>query len=306
MRHLLAGIDEAGYGPIMGPLLVSCVAFSVPEDEVLLELRDQWKTWGLRVGDSKEVYSQGGLEALERTILPFMALEGGIPGTLRELLLRLGAGVEEWGEYPWYLGEGPSLPWCLELDEVEALTRTLRASLMNGKVSLLAWRSRPVYVLEFNRRVQRGNKGWLLAHMVGQLLRWAGTRGEGSSMDHVDCDRLGGRKFYGELLQYCFCVKPKIQEETMKRSSYVMDLEDRRLTVSFAVDADKRSVAVGLASMMCKYLRELHMNMINAYWRERFPGLMHTAGYPVDGQRFLDELGAEMTEEIRRLLVRSR
>jgi hypothetical protein len=42
--------------------------------------------------------------------------------------------------------------------------------------------------------------------------------------------------------------------------------------------------------MTAKYLRELRMARLNAFFAERLPGLAPTAGYVQDGRRFLAEI----------------
>ena len=58
--------------------------------------------------------------------------------------------------------------------------------------------------------------------------------------------------------------------------------------------ADGDSVAVALASMLCKYLREVCMVQFNAFWAKHVPGIQPTAGYPVDAKRFIDEIRPAM------------
>ena len=53
---------------------------------------------------------------------------------------------------------------------------------------------------------------------------------------------------------------------------------------------------VALASMVCKYVRELMMGLLNAFWQERVEGLAATAGYYTDGRRFFGEIGQAMAE----------
>ena len=47
---------------------------------------------------------------------------------------------------------------------------------------------------------------------------------------------------------------------------------------------------VALASLVCKYVRELSMHAFNQFWSEQVPGLKPTAGYPLDAVRFKQDI----------------
>ena len=53
-------------------------------------------------------------------------------------------------------------------------------------------------------------------------------------------------------------------------------------------------LAVALASMLCKYLRELCMRQFNRFWEKHVPGLEPTAGYPVDAKRYYEAIQPAM------------
>ena len=62
------------------------------------------------------------------------------------------------------------------------------------------------------------------------------------------------------------------------------------VTVTFASRGEDRAFPTALASCMAKYTRELMIHLLNRWFCARVPGLKPTAGYYVDGKRFLRDL----------------
>src|SRR5438128_8573850 len=95
-RKLLVGVDEAGYAPNLGPLVVAAVALEVPDDVASESLWDHLAPDVTRypasdgepliIDDSKRVYvAANGLAHLERTALTLCAACATIPRTFRDL-----------------------------------------------------------------------------------------------------------------------------------------------------------------------------------------------------------------------------
>ena len=295
---VVAGIDEAGYGPRLGPLLVSAVAFRVPDDAadgclwerlapvVGRSVRDRER---VAVDDSKRLFSQStGPRHIERTALAFAAAAGITAGTFRELLGSVAVLGETPESYPWYDGADFAVPLAAQAEQLAADAQRLRDA---AGAEFLEVRALPVLVGEYNRMVDRvGTKSATLFLKNAALLThlWERWGDEGLTV-HVD--KHGGRDRYGLLLhQTFFGCWVQVLREGRDESVYEVRDGDRRMTVGFCRKGDSRHLPVALASIYSKYIRELFMRGFNAWWTAHVPGLKPTAGYAADANRFLRDI----------------
>ncbi len=302
---LLGGLDEAGYGPKLGPLVVSGAVLRAPAEASLWDLladgvsREGGRDGRVVVQDSKLRHlGPSGLRKLEETVWPFLRLAGIRPPiTSRDLIRKLGEGGEARGAEPWY-GEG-SLKLPLEADPggLEALESRLRGAVRKARAEFLGFRCRVIEPADLNQGMTGGrNKADFHAGQVGKLLNDLLDVG-GPGAWRIDVDKLGGRAYYTRPLVEAFPGWGLLTVgEDSGRSRYRLVHNKTRLDIAFAKGADRDHGLVALASCLSKYLRELSMVLFNRWWAKRVEGLKPTAGYPGDADRFLKAIRTAILE----------
>ncbi len=290
----VVGIDEAGYGPNLGPLVQAAVGMHLPDGDIA-----GWETLKpvvrrchekadkrLLIDDSKKVYTRGGLEALETGALSVLAPESPDLMYLMSALL-MAQCTPPLFEEPWYVRE-ESLPLVADRKDIEWPEAF---GFTPANVSL-------VQPATFNRICdESGSKAAVLSRGFAELLQYISVGWSGPDPIVIQCDKHGGRNFYAAMLQEAFPNGWVIAEkEGAAESRYRVEMLDRPVTVTFRPRADGDSVAVALASMLCKYLREICMRQFNRFWATHVPGIQPTAGYPVDAKRFFEEIKPAMAK----------
>ncbi len=320
-RVLTIGVDEAGYGPLLGPLAIGATAFRVqPRSRWQPGLRSKLRSlvrntptakegWDeplpVPIDDSKLVLQRCGLQGLARGVGAFAAaMDQAPPADLADLVFRFSdRQPDEFARVPWFQSLEsatlPTYPWTGPLHDRFAAV----------SVEALDLRVLPVDAIELNAAFHEiGNKAGVLGILSGTLVTSILDRHPGEDAIVV-MDRHGGRKDYAGYLSSLFpfaqldaCRAPRDE------SRYRVRLPDRELLFRFVTKGDRASLAVGWASMAAKLTRELFMRCFNEWFAARNPALRPTAGYFADGRRFLRDAAPIIADEsiAETVLVRSR
>ena len=311
---ILIATDEAGYGPKLGPLVVTASVWEVPDTRVVAEtIADAFTVIsnpvlvdGLRikVDDSKAVFHPK--SAGKKGSVGYLKLERVTQAGCLWCRLageRLAIANDLAGPDKDSIG---STPWLNAFDQ-ETIETDPGKELVNhwqqGKAKLLWIRSRVITAKAFNRFCSAGmNKSDLLTETSLHLVKLAldqRTLTQNQTVA-VFCDRHGGRRYYAGPLQSAFDGSlVQVIDESKVESSYRVPYEDGDFTIRFTVKGDSFT-PVAFSSIVAKYLREKAMESLNAYFAHRHTEsepLCPTAGYPVDADRFLKDIAPIIRRE---------
>lgn len=300
---VVAGIDEAGYGPILGPLVASAAAFEVPREAWHLCL---WKrlsksvtnattTRGRRIviQDSKKVYHRKeGLGKLERSVLAVFGAWREHPGSFGQLLAHIHPeALASSREYVWYQDQEATLPRAADGGSVRIASAQLLRDMTAASMRVAGLMSEILPEGHYNRLVGlTQNKASALFGLVLKLIQRTADANPNRDL-LILVDKQGGRGRYGDLLMRAFeDRKLRVLNESAEESEYELQGRLTKWRIRFSEGGDGKHMAIALASMLSKYVRELYMERFNSYWCAQVADLAPTAGYHEDGVRFLRDI----------------
>ena len=315
----LIGIDEAGYGPNLGPLVIAATVWRIdgplPDDRQLdarvapvisrqaaRSRRALVKVGAstdavtrspaarrVRIADSKAIYNpQVGLAPLELNVLAMSAASGVLPADCQAFWQSIAPqAVPHRDAEVWNQAFNPQLPLEADVKLISRLGQRVAAGLDGAGLQFLGARATVLFPAQFNQCVaDAGSKGAALSRSAVALAADCLAQCPDNEAIRVCGDKHGGRHYYGPFLQQQFPEwLVEIHDEGVARSLYRFGPPERRVEVTFRVRGE-RALPTALASMFAKYLRELSMRAFNRFWCARVPQLRPTAGYPVDARRF--------------------
>ena len=299
----IIGIDEAGYGPNLGPFVMTAVALRVPDDGEA----DLWQHLAaavrratdaddgrLLVADSKVVYSPHA--AWDRSN-PRCAVSPS-PGTP---LLVDGYVADHFASS--HAARAASRGTAAARRCRSPARRPTRSAFATGFVEgcrgagVTCGLVRGVIVCaeQFNALTDaEDSKGAVLRHGLAELIRECWQL-EGDEPLTFFIDKHGGRNTYAAMLQDAVPEGMVLaHRESLASSVYSVVGLKRAVRWTFQPRHDADHLTVALASMVSKYVRELLMGEFNRFWLEQVPGLKPTAGYPGDARRFFEAISSAL------------
>ncbi|MFN3165680.1 MAG: hypothetical protein ACE37H_01305 [Phycisphaeraceae bacterium] len=315
--YVYAGIDEAGYGPMYGPMVVGASVLVLRDRDhddkppamwellssaVCERLRD--RRGRIAINDSKKLTTKAaGIKHLELGLLAFAGTDHHTPRPdhVGDWLDRVGesrhrtAGDDGLDALPWYAASDDrpwqTLPSASTADEITLASGMLGRACDKAGVQLGGLHAQVVYEDHFNQRVALTRSKAAVSftavahHLVGLMQRF------GDHHPHVAVDRQSGRVRYRDLLAQVFQdAAIDVLGETEKTSAYRVSQAKKTMTISFIVEAERQHMPVALASMTAKYTRELLMQRFNSFFRRLAPQVAPTAGYGADANRWRDQV----------------
>ena len=308
-KKLLIGVDEAGYGPSMGPLTICATAWRVPgsfdackmtsllEPEFLAKPIKSNSTH-VPIGDSKKIHREA--LAVEGLILGARFLCYEIDGTIHS---EWDSNIAAFARQDWE--RLASIPWYAKRQSIYFATldkaivdqcdyfHAASAKLRTHSIALTGIRMRVIDEVEFNRQVDRtGNKSTLLSEaslaLVKQVISEYAREGEDIE---VYCDKHGGRNRYQAILTFMFDEEWFASEvESRACSRYSAKWDGHSIQIQFKVDGDSIFPSAA-ASIIAKWTREELMERLNGFWETKVAGaIAPSAGYYVDAMRFAAQI----------------
>lgn len=298
---ILAGIDEAGLGPAMGPLCVATAIFAAPGGTTpaepwklldgLVTAQKRVKAAPLLIADSKIAYAARGMAGLEEAALSFLlacccvdTLDFSGHGRANILTECGGAQtLRHLSECPWYADSEWKIPAFGDGEKILSCAGKLCASSLKP----LHLRAQVLTAGMLNSLFARElNKSEVLLMQTGEHLRFLRTNFPAEEI-LVIVDKQGGRNFYAPFLSDIF---DGAWVQTICEGAELSEYQIDNLRVRFLPKADRDAFPVALASIFAKYLRERFMEDLNTFFRAKIPGLAPTAGYHGDAPRFMEAI----------------
>ena len=287
----VVGMDEAGYGPNLGPFVMAGVMAKwkgegdwVEAFKTLSRSAKKKPDSKPLVDDSKKAYAKEGLEGLEKTVALFFNTKETLGAWLNEKSV---FGTTDLAQESWFKPEENTFLPGIDSDALHSMN-----SLNFAEAGFESFDCRFFILpsLAFNEVVEKeDNKGAVLSKGMINIFKHFESNFSQNDSIYGYVDKHGGKNNYSATLQNILNKGLILAgQEGISESNYKSLGADQNWNFKILPKADVNYPMVGLASMLAKWMRERLMKQFNAYWAEQVPGIVPTAGYPGDAPRFYE------------------
>ncbi|HEY4687459.1 MAG TPA: hypothetical protein VIH20_04540 [Candidatus Subteraquimicrobiales bacterium] len=303
----VVGIDENGFGPIVGPLVVTAAVFELKEPYTQSYLWDRLRAViskttqefpeKITVYNSKEVFKSKlpkSYKVLESTVLNFFELLSDRKAKeFREFIGEVSLGacecVEDAAEdaaFELCHNINLSLPLWTDNKAISHQKR-LKEELAKAEIKALKVKSLIVCPGQFNSYLNRTDSKFHLNWLqFGKLIRWVietvlKTSGTQSQDIAFPCGKIGGQKNYLSYLKHGFFKNFDIKRLVEKKeiSTYHLSSDVLDFNLSFIESGDIYHFPIALASLFGKYIREVFMHHQNQVFKGWDSSVKPASGY---------------------------
>ncbi len=241
----VVGIDENGYGPFIGPLIVTGIGFDMPYDSIYSADVDFLRAREF-IKDSKRIFTrtESSYKKGEGIALSLLRLSGFTGNSFFELIKYLfdrDSEITADFALPAFGGQSNNNRLVEMFKNRDIYVKTIKSSLFDA--------------VRFNKQALKlPTKAFIDFLGFADVIR-------GLKADIFLCGKIGGTSHYQRFFKY-FGIEATVLGEKREVSEYNV----QNSHVIFLLNGDERFVPLMAASIVGKYIRELYMKSISMYF----------------------------------------
>lgn len=244
------GIDENGYGPVLGPLVITGASFEIKGNPALKEILELCMTPVPQLKESKLTFRKGkGRETALKILNLFKENQNKIKGYVNFSNSIMDCKVEE-------------KMFCYTPREF--LSEIYKDRSYSSDIPLpvnvkpLEFASRVICVRDFNNLSEKGLvKTKILFKEILKIIEVLNP----SENDLILCDNLSSTKNYERIFNGFITKEP--QDIIPENFSGWLRVKGKETKIIFSIDGDRKYFPVAIASNIGKLLREIGMDFFN-------------------------------------------
>jgi ribonuclease HII len=250
------GIDENGYGPIMGPLVITGTCAN----------KNVKKGWPQDIKDSKKIFvrDKKSYKTIEEISLAlFFLLYGYFPENPEEYIEKFSSFKCPYSFKNNICTENipQSFLWSIKSDTYKTID-ILDRFFKKNSINIIDIKSVILCPFEFNNLCTSKVKKDLINFLqFEKIIKYFSDK---SSTISILAGKIGGRNKYSQFLEETFPFwEYQVIQEKKEKSSYIFKNKDKKVNINFLKNVENQSFPACLSGIIGKYIREIIMTSIN-------------------------------------------